>query len=220
VSGTYPKEPVAAEDADEAARSDLFPRWTSGSALFDLRNPGNNVQLSLEYLDNRPESIGPATVDILVDGTPVPESDISRIHSSIPLPDKRLPWFITAQLDDALAGKASATVEIRSQPWQPSRDAPPSTDIRELGVQIWDLHFQSNDQDLSIKEAPFTQMPVTDAQPWSFNVETWFYAPPHLVDMWFWYLGLSDLPRALLLLVLAPAIGLVWSSVRLFRLFG
>jgi hypothetical protein len=220
VSGTYPKEPVAEVDAADAARSDLFPRWTSGSAVFELRNPGQSVELSLEYLDNRPSSLGPAMVDILVDGSPLLESNISRAQSGVPLPDKRVPWFVEARLDDALVGKSDATVEIHSQTWRPNRDAPPSTDIRDLGIQIWDLHFRANGHDLAIKEAPFTRMPVTDSAPWSYVVETWFYAPPHLVDVWWWYLYLSDLPHSLIALALVPTGGLIWSMMRLRRFFG
>ena len=63
-------------------------------------------------------------------------------------------------------------------------------------------------------------MPVTDSAPWSFVVDTWFYTPPHLMDVWLWYLMLSDLPRALLLLGVIPAAALIWSVVRLRRLLA
>ena len=60
-------------------------------------------------------------------------------------------------------------------------------------------------------------MPVTDARPWSYEVETWFYTAPHLADVWLWYLYLSGLPVWLMLLALAPVAGLAWSGMHLRR---
>jgi hypothetical protein len=217
VSGTYAKEPVEPVDAEEAAKSELFPRWTSGSAAFSVKNPGQPVKLTLEYADNRPGALGPAVVQIHVDGAPLPQRDIRRTVSSVPLPDKRPRYVVTASLDDALAGKDSAVVEVRSQTWQPARDTPPNADIRDLGIQIWNVRFESNGHDLSLSEAPFSPMPVTDARPWSYEVETWFYTAPHLADVWLWYLYLSGLPVWLMLLGLAPVAGLAWSGMHLRR---
>jgi hypothetical protein len=218
ISGTYAKEPVAAADAEAALQSELFPRWTNGSAVFELRNHGQPTRLRLEYLDNRPASIGPAVVQIVVDGSPLPDADVTRSRSKIPLPDKRLPWFLDADLDTAVIGQDSATIEIRSQAWQPARDAPPSTDIRELGIQIWNIRFESNGNELPLREAPFSPMPVTDARPWSYDLETWFYEPPHLVDMWPWFLYLSGLPQQFALAALLPMAGAVWAGWRLCNL--
>jgi len=217
VSGTYAKESVDPLDAGEAAKSNLFPRWTSGSAAFELKNNGQSAQFTLEYLDNRPSSLGPAVVQLLVDGTPLSEADVTRTHSNIPVPDGRLPWFVEARLDSAVLGRNSVTLEVRSQKWQPARDAPPSTDIRNLGIQIWAVRFVSNGQDLAVSEASLSPMPVTDAQPWSYELVTWFYTPPHLADVWLWYLYLSDLPHWLMLFALVPVAGLFWSGTHLWQ---
>jgi hypothetical protein len=207
VSGTYGKEAIEPVDAEAAPRSDLFPRWTSGAAVFELKNHGQPAELTLEYLDNRPSSLGPAVVQIVVNGSPLPEANITRTRSDVPLPDKRRPWFIQARLDDAVIGQDAASVEIRSQTWH----APP--DVRDLGIQIWDLRFRSTGQDLAMGEALFSPMPVTDALPWSYELETWFYMPPwHLADVWLWYLYLSGLPRSFMLIALAPAAGLLWAA--------
>jgi hypothetical protein len=219
VSGSYGKEAIEPVDAAVVPRSDFFPRWTSGSAVFNLRNRGAPVTMSLEYLDNRPSQLGPALVEILVDGSPLPDTAVTRLHSDVALPDKRFPWFIEATLDQAVVGHDAVTVEIRSQPWQPSRDTPPSTDVRDLGVQVWDLQFAANGQDLAIGEPLFSPMPVTDARPWSNEVENWFYTPPwHVADVWIWYLYLSGLSDWLMLTALVPVVGLVWSGALLARL--
>jgi hypothetical protein len=105
------------------------------------------------------------------------------------------------------------TVEIRTQTWQAPRD------IRDLGIQMWDLTFRSNGQELALSDAPLVPMPVSDERPWSFALETWFYTPPwHLADVWLWYLLLSDLPHWLMLVALVPAAGLTWSGIQLWRL--
>jgi hypothetical protein len=217
VSGTYAKEPVDPIDADEAARSDLFPRWTSGSAAFAVKSHDQPVQLTLEYADNRPGALGPAVVQIYVDGARLSQTDARHSVSSTPLPDERPRYLVNARLDDAVRGKDTALVEIRSQTWQPARDTPPNADIRDLGIQIWNVRFESNGHDLSLSEAPFSPMPVTDARPWSYEVETWFYTAPHLADVWLWYLYLSGLPVWLMLLGLAPVAGLAWSGMHLRR---
>ncbi len=73
-------------------------------------------------------------------------------------------------------------------------------------------------QFLPLVESPAPPLPVSDAEPWSFVTEEWFYVPTtHLADVWLWYLALSGLPRALLLLGLIPAVGLVASAVLLMR---
>ncbi len=214
-SGTYGKE---AGEIGNTSPSGLFPRWTSGSTMLLLRNHQQPVQFWLEYLDNRPESLGPATVQILVDGVRLPETEISRTQSQTPLPDKRLPWMVQARLDDAVVGHNSVIVEIHSNTWQPARDAPPIPDVRELGIEIWDLRLSSNGQDLAIGEPVFSPMPVTDVRPWSTELENWFYTPPwHLADVWLWYLYLSGLPHSLMPLGLIPLIGLGWSGVQLSR---
>ena len=215
-SGTYGKE---TSEIGTTSTSGLFPRWTSGSAVFVLRNHGQPAELLLEYIDNRPESLGAAKVQILVNGSPLAEADIARTHSEIPLPDKRVPWLLDARLDDAVVGHDSVILEIRSNTWQPARDTPPIPDVRELGVEIWDLRISSNGQDLVIGEPLISPMPVTDARPWSKELENWFYTPPwHLADVWLWYLYLSDLPHWLMLIAVVPAATLVWSSTLLWRL--
>ncbi|MGI9148505.1 MAG: ArnT family glycosyltransferase [Chloroflexota bacterium] len=215
-SGTYGKE---SSEVGDSSVSGLFPRWTSGSAVFVLRNHGQPTQLWLEYLDNRPESLGAASVHIVVDGAVIPEANVTRVKSEVALPDKRFPWLVEARLDDAVAGRDSSTLEIRSNTWQPARDTPPIPDVRELGIEIWDLRLSSNGQDLAMGESLLSPMPVSDARPWSNELENWFYTPPwHLVDVWPWYLYLSGLPRSLLLLELAPLIGVAWSGVLLARL--
>jgi len=216
VAGTYGKETSAGATG---LSSDLFPRWTSGAAIFELRTYGQPAELILVYLDNRPEEIGPAVVQLWVNGAPLPTEAFSQTQSTVALPDKRFPWIVEARLGDALAGRTGLTLEVRSNTWQPARDTPPSADIRELGVQIWDLQFRSNGQVLPIGEAVFVPMPVSDARPWSSELETWFYTPPwHAADVWLWYLYLSGLPRGLMLLGLVPLAGLLWSSVRLTQL--
>jgi hypothetical protein len=217
VSGTYAREAVDPIDVPATSPSSLFPRWTSGSAVFELRNHGRPVEFTLQYLDNRPSSLGAAVVDVLVDGVRLPEADISRAPAATPLPDKRVPLILRATLDSAIVGRDAARIELRSQSWRPARDAPPSTDIRELGIQIWDLRFQSDGQDLELDETPISPMPVSDARPWSYELETWFYQPPHVVDVWLWYLYLSDLPHWLMLSALVPAAGLIWSGTHLWR---
>jgi hypothetical protein len=214
-SGTYGRE---ASEVGDTSVSGLFPRWTSGSALFVLRNHGQPTHLWLEYLDNRPAALGPASVQIVVDGAVLPEANVTRVKSQTALPDKRLPWLLDASLDDAVANRDSASIEIRSNTWQPARDTPPIPDVRELGIEIWDLRVSSNGQELAIGEALFSPMPVSDTRPWSNELENWFYTPPwHLVDVWPWYLYLSGLPRSLLLLELAPLLGMVWSGLLLMR---
>lgn len=217
VSGTYGKEAIEPVDVGTVPQPDLFPRWTSGAAVFELKTRRQPAELMLEYLDNRPGDLGPAVVHIVVDGTPLPESQITRVQSDVPLPDKRRPWFVQARLDDAVSGRDAVTVEIRSQTWQPARDTHASTDVRDLGIQIWDVRFQVGGQDVPLGEALLSPMPVSDARPWSYELMTWFYTPPwHLVDVWLWYLYLSGLPRWLLLLGLIPAAGVVWSARRLW----
>jgi hypothetical protein len=218
ISGTYAKEQVDPVDVEPASQSEIFPRWTNGSAAFELRNHGQATTMTIEYLDNRPASIGPAVVQILVDGVPLPDTDVTLTRSRILLPDKRLPWFVTAILNSAVIGHEYASVEIRSQTWQPAREAPPSTDIRELGIQIWNVIFESNGKELPIREAPFSPMPVTNARPWSHEVETWFYERPHLVDSWPWFLYLSGLPQFLVLFALVPIAGIGWASWGIWRL--
>jgi hypothetical protein len=210
VSGTYAKELVDPVDAEAVPQSDLFPRWMSGSAVFEVRNHGQPVELWLEYVDNRPESLGPAVVQILVNGS---AHKTTITQSKEPLPDKRLPWFVEARLDDVVVDHDSVTIEIRTQTWHAPRD------IRDLGVQIWDLHLRSNGQEMAMSESPFWPMPVSDERPWSFELETWFYVPLwHLADVWPWYLYLSDLPRWLMLIALLPAAGLLWSGSHLWRI--
>jgi hypothetical protein len=87
-----------------------------------------------------------------------------------------------------------------------------------LGIQLEDARAWSNEQFLPLVESPAPPLPVSDAEPWTFVTEEWFYVPStHLADVWLWYLGLSGLPRGLLLLGLIPAIGLVASGWLLLR---
>jgi len=194
-------------DAEAAPQSDLFPRWTSGVAVFELKNHGQPAELTLEYLDNRPSSLGPAVVQIVVNGSPLPEGDITRTQSDVPLPDKRRPWFVKARLDDAVIGQNAASVEIRSQTWH----APP--DVRDLGIQIWDLRFPLDRTGPGHGRSAVSPMPVTDALPWSYELETWFYMPPwHLADVWL----VVSVPVGLATLVHAdcarPSRGLLWAG--------
>jgi hypothetical protein len=212
-SGTYGAEGAGPVDTGAVPQPDLFPRWTSGTTIIDLRNHGQPTEFTLEYLDNRPQSIGPAVIQVFVDGSPLPEADITRAQSTVPLPDKRLPWFLHATLDDAVTGHDSAIIELRTQPWRAPRD------IRDLGIQIWDLRFRSDGQILPVSDALLVPMPVTDEQPWSFAVETWFYTPPwHVADIWIWYLYLSGLPHWFMLLAVLPVVGLAWSGTQLWRI--
>jgi len=167
-----------------------------------LKNHGQPAELTLEYLDNRPSSLGPAVVQIVVNGSPLPEGDITRTQSDVPLPDKRRPWFVKARLDDAVIGQNAASVE------NPLADMARPPDVRDLGIQIWDLRFRSTGQEPGHGRSAVSPMPVTDALPWSYELETWFYMPPwHLADVWLWYLYLSGLPRSYMLIALAPAAG-------------
>jgi len=221
-SGTYAKEGVEPVDAPVADQSPLWPRWTSGDAILQVRTHGQPTQLRLAYTDNRPAAIGEADVQIVVDGVPLPARAVRHSEASQPLPDGRWPLVVEADLDAASNGRGpdALTVEIRSQPWQPARDAPPSTDIRQLGVLIWDLGVRSNGQELPIRAAVLGRMPVSDGQPWSFELMSWFYTQPHVADVWLWYLYVSGLPRWLMLLGLIPLAGLGWSGVRLWSLLA
>jgi hypothetical protein len=215
VSGTYARENL--DWLKPVATSPLFPRWTSGSAVLTLRTRGQPTQMTLEYFDSRPGT-GADSVQLYVDGTPLPAAATKLSLSDSELPDGARPWILRADLEDAIAGKDSATLEIRSKPWQPARDLPPNPDVRQLGILIWQLQVESNGVDLPVGEAPFSPMPVSDQQPWSYELQTWFYTPPHLADVWVWYLYLAGLPRALLALAALPAAGLVWSSLAIASL--
>jgi hypothetical protein len=210
VSGTYGKE---ADLHKVTVEPDLFPRWTSGSAVFDLKNRGQPAEFTLQYFDNRPSEIGPAVVQVVVNGSALRDVDVTRRLSDVPAAGNLYPLIIEEKLDDAVVGHASSTVEIRSQTWR----APP--DVRDLGIEIWDLRFRSNGQDFALGEAVFSPMPVSDERPWSYELMTWFYTPPwHLADVWLWYLYLSDLPHWLMLIALVPAATLLWSGSLLWRL--
>jgi hypothetical protein len=209
-SGTYGKE---TSEAGADATAGLFPRWTSGSAGFGLRTHGQPAELSLAYFDNRPERLGASGVQIVVDGSPLPAADVSRTRSREAIPKIGAPLLIDARLDEALAGHDSVRLEIQSKTWQPARDSPPNPDVRELGIEIWDLRITSNGSDLPIGEALLSPMPVSDARPWSNELESWFYTPRwHVADVWLWFLYLSGLPHALLLTGLVPLAGALWSA--------
>ena len=217
LSGTYGKEAVDPIDATAAPDSDLFPRWSSGSAIFTLNNHGEPARMTVQFFDSRPTSLGPSMVQVLVNGAPLASDMLQVSESPVALPDTSHPMLLQATLDSMVVGHDSSTVEIRSRTWQPARDAPPNPDVRDLGIEIWDMQMTSNGRDLRIEEPVFSPMPVSDAKPWSYELQIWFYTPPHLADNWLWYLYLSGLPRWLLLLGLIPLAGLIWSIVELRR---
>jgi hypothetical protein len=142
----------------------------------------------------------------------VPEDHVVRRHDDVYL------WIVFAYLDGLPHNQDQASIELDTTTWVPAQSQAGSTDGRALGIQLEDARAWSNEQFLPLVESPAPPLPVSDAEPWTFVTEEWFYVPStHLADVWLWYLGLSGLPRGLLLLGLIPAIGLAVSGWLLLR---
>jgi hypothetical protein len=163
----------------------------------------------MRYRDTRPAALGDAKVQVLVGGEPIA---ITPTRANVSDPDNARVYDVT------FAVPRPGHVDIRSNTFVPARESAPSDDIRQLGIDIVSLTAATAPQgtEQPVRMAEFPPMPVSDAQPWSFELSTWFWgASTHLADVWPWYLWLSGLPRWLVLLALVPAGALVWSAWRL-----
>jgi hypothetical protein len=191
----------------------LLPRWTGSTTRFTLSEANDPLVFRFAYTDFRTAAhLPPADVVIKLDGQTVPEDHVVRRHDDVYL------WIVFAYLEGLQHDPHQPSIELDTTTWVPAQAQPGSTDGRALGIQLEDARAWSNEQFLPLAESPAPPLPVSDAEPWSFVSEEWFYVPTtHLADVWLWYLGLSGLPRALVLLGLIPAIGLVTSGWLLVR---
>ncbi|MBV9547561.1 MAG: hypothetical protein JOY61_24570 [Chloroflexi bacterium] len=172
--------------------TDGFPAWTSGDAVVHVSQPAHML---LRYRDSRPPGVGDSDVQVVINGVRAALTPVRDEADNF--------WDVTFDVP------GRATLDVRSTTFVPARDAPPSVDVRQLGIQV--LGMTANGE--PVRMANFPPMPVSDAQPWTFELSTWFWAPStHLADVLEWYLWLSGLPRALVLLALVPAAGLAWST--------
>jgi hypothetical protein len=186
----------------------LLPRWTGTTTRFSLSEAKDPLIFRFAYSDFRTGAHLPAApVEIKLDGNLVPEDRVERRHDDVYF------WVVTAYLDGLPHDQDHAWIELDTTTWVPAQAQPGSTDGRALGIQLEDARAWSNGQFLPLAESPAPPLPASDAEPWGFITEEWFYVPAtHLADVWLWYLGLSGLPRALLLLGLLPVAGLAVSG--------
>jgi hypothetical protein len=193
--------------------SALLPRWTGSSTRFTLSEAEDPLIFRFAYSDYRTGAhLPPAQVEIKLDGQPVPEDRVVRRHDDVFL------WIVFAYLDGLPHSEGQTSIELDTTTWVPAQVEPGSTDGRALGIQLEDARAWANGQFLPLAESPAPPLPASDAEPWGFVTEEWFYVPTtHLADVWLWYLVLSGLPRALLLLGLIPAAGLAASAYLLLR---
>lgn len=191
----------------------LLPRWAGSTTRFTLSEAEDPLIVRFAYTDFRTAAhLPPAPVEIKLDGQQVPEENLVRRQDDVYL------WIVFAYLDGLPHGQGQAAIELDTTTWVPAQVQPGSTDGRALGIQLEDARFWSNERFLPLVESPAPPMPVSDAEPWTFVTEDWFYVPTtHLADVWLWYLALSGLSRALLLIGFIPAAGLVASVWLLLR---
>lgn len=203
--------------AAEGAAGEAFPIWTDGDARVQVETGGAlPVRLIARYSDLRPDGWPQPEVSLLVNGASLPHAAVEFdtageprvLHAVIGAPGgdlrPRVPW-------------GSLELGILSATWVPA-EATDSGDKRKLGIFLHDLTVDAGGRALSVGTPLVPTLPVTESARWSHDAFWWFVIPEgQLLDMWWWHLYFSGLPRRLSALAIVPTLGLLISGLLLAR---
>lgn len=192
----------------EDPEPELLPRWTGGDALLVFPGAANHLDLVLTFVDYRPPDVTPAQVAV---GTAGGRAATVAFH----LDATREPRVLTVSVDAPSASSEPLRLALHSDTWIPASTAQ-SGDRRQLGIHLLTATAEADGRPVSIGTALVPPLPWSNGPVWSKESFFWFITPrTQLLDLWWWHLYFSGLPRRLLLIALLPGLGLVCSGLAL-----
>jgi hypothetical protein len=187
-----------------------LPRWTDGTGQLELREPGEELDLTVAYQEYRAPWLHPAEVTIFAASNGRPATVTTETETR---GDRR----VLLSVIEGFERSSPLTVEIRSDTWVPA-EAGVGTDRRSLGILVQRIQAELDGRRLRVGSDLLPPLPVSEAKPWSSEAFFWFVLPQtQLLDIWWWHLYFSGLPRIALLLAIPPAWGLLCTGRLLLR---
>lgn len=194
----------------DRSRGELLPRWSYTEGQIRLY-PATSGPIAGRIVvgDHRPWPLPRAQFALLLDGAPL--EGVQRTD----LDGNQVRWELAFTLAPEQV-RRGASLELRSDTWNPDRDTPDNPRNEDLGLLVETIELHQGDQALRLREA----LPIPPPQLNRRGLWLWTQDAPnqHLFDVWLWYLAVSGAPPltvALLLgLVALPALLILAAGLR------
>lgn len=176
-------------------QGELLPRWTYGDAeVWLYPDPTRPLDGRIVVGDHRPWPLERAQFELLLDGQPL--ASVQRTD----LTGEQIMWELAFTLPPEYL-HTGTRLTLHSDTWNPTRATTDNPRNEDLGLLLEHLSLTQGDTTLTLREA----LPIPSVKRGRRDLWLWYYDTPnqHLLDHWLWYITVTGMPTAPMLLHIA-----------------